>query len=181
MANRKETPSIRYTSTTKAIADVEVISNNTLNIEFYYGFNATTSRYGGCLVTKDTSDESTISPATANSTAVILGMTYYSIQDKSGASHRLNPFALERDLGELPGVIQGKGQIWLRRFVGTVLPNDKLIAGPSGYAKAGSATEAGTVIGISQTSGIGDVDSPGADASIRVNVDLPAYPSGLNP
>lgn len=166
------TPAVDLPS--RAVADVEVVDPN-LTVQPYYNLGASTARFGGCLVTKDSGTQQGISPATANTNGHVFGMTHVSIQ--SLTDHRQNPNKYEKDLGNPPGVVQGVGNVWLRRYTGTMLPGDMVVVGASGYPKKSDGT--GTVVGMANTSGIGNVGTP--TTSILVTLRLPAFGSGIAP
>ena len=175
MSDNKETfvPAVSFAS--RAVADVEIIDHNTVNISPFYLLGGTVARFGGCAVIKDTGTELGVSPAADDTIGTVFGLTHISIQDLSAANNRENTNNNEKGLGFPPGIVQGNGAVWLRRYTGTILPNDQLVVGPSGYPK--KAAGVGTVIGIAATSGVGNVGVP--TTSIRVHVNLPAHPSGL--
>lgn len=166
------TPAVNLQS--RANADVEVVDGS-LVIRPEYALGSTIARYGGCLVVKDSGTQRGISAATENSLGVIFGMTHASVQDLSGADYRENPNNYTKHLGSNPGVVQGTGNVWIRRYTGTVLPNDLLVVGPSGYPKKSGGT--GTIVGLAVTSGVGNVGSP--TTSIMATISLPAFSSGL--
>jgi len=156
------------------VMDVTIRSSS-LNVLSDYVLGGSAVRYGGCAVTKGTT-EGEVTVATSGITTEVFGITASSVQDLEPANYREAPYESTVHTGQPVGIIQGNGEVSIRRFDGTVAPGDRMVVGVSGYLKNRS-TSAETVVGIASTSGVGNIGDPtatGADTPIRIALKLPA-------